>query len=52
MKVNPDELRERLRIRSKQFDANAAFPITEEILASFLNGFEVPEGEGEIVIKY
>ncbi|MFF2448379.1 AAA family ATPase [Neobacillus sp. NPDC058068] len=52
LKVNPNDLRERLKIRSNRFDANAAFPITEEILASFLNGFEVPKGEGEIVIKY
>jgi hypothetical protein len=32
--------------------ANAAFPITEEILTTFLNGFEVPSGEGEIVIEH
>jgi predicted kinase len=51
LKVHPDDLRERLRIRSQRFDANAAFPITEAILTSFLNGFEVPEGEGEIVIE-
>jgi predicted kinase len=51
LKVHPDDLRERLRIRSQRFDANAAFPITEAILTSFLNGFEVPEDEGEIVIE-
>ncbi|WP_430787414.1 AAA family ATPase [Virgibacillus flavescens] len=50
MKVNPDILRERLRIRNKRFDANA-FPITEELLTSYLNGFEIPNGEGEIVIE-
>jgi hypothetical protein len=51
LKVHPNDLRERLSIRSQLFDANAAFPITEEILTSFLNGFEVPSGEGEIVIE-
>ncbi|MCM3595072.1 ATP-binding protein [Metabacillus idriensis] len=51
LKVHPDELRKRLKIRSQRFDANAAFPITEEILLSFLNGFEEPIGEGEIVIE-
>ncbi|MGF7050651.1 putative kinase [Paenibacillus sp. DS2015] len=51
LKVQPNELRERLRLRSKRFDANAAFTITEKILTSFLNGFEVPSGEGEIVIE-
>jgi predicted kinase len=52
LKVHPNDLRERLRKRSQRFDANAAFPITEEILSSFLNGFEVPAGEGEIVIEH
>ncbi|WHY85918.1 ATP-binding protein [Neobacillus novalis] len=52
LKVNPNDLRERLKIRSNRFDANAAFPITEEILTSFLNGFEVPKGEEEIVIEF
>lgn len=51
LKVSPDELRERLRIRSERFDANAAFTITEQLLTSFLNGFEAPSGEGEIVIE-
>ncbi|VTR29702.1 Predicted kinase [Actinobacillus pleuropneumoniae] len=51
LKVHPDALRERLRIRSQRFDANAAFTITEEILSSFLEGFEIPCGEGEIIIE-
>jgi predicted kinase len=51
LKVHPDDLRERLKIRSRRFDANAAFPITEAVLTSFLNDFEVPDGEGEIVIE-
>ncbi len=51
LKVHPDELRKRLKIRSQRFDANAAFTITEELLTTFLNGFEEPSGEGEIVIE-
>ncbi|MCL6606261.1 MAG: ATP-binding protein [Paenibacillus sp.] len=51
LKVNPNELRKRLKIRSQRFDANAAFTITEEILTTFLNGFEEPRNEGEIVIE-
>lgn len=50
LKVHPDELRRRLQIRSQRFDANAAFPITEEILTTYLSAFEEPSGEGEIVI--
>jgi len=44
-------LRKRLKARSQRFDANAAFPITEETLNNFLNSFEEPQGEGEIVIE-
>lgn len=51
LKVPPDELRQRLLIRSERFDANAAFPITEDILTQYLNGFEIPSGEGETVIE-
>lgn len=51
LKVHPDELRRRLQVRSGRFDANAAFPITEEILTRFLSGFETPAGEGELVIE-
>lgn len=50
LKVHPDELRKRLKTRSQRFDANAAFTITEENLTTFLNGFEEPINEGEIVI--
>lgn len=49
LKVHPNDLRERLKIRNKNFDANS-FPISEELLTSYLSGFEVPNGEGEIVI--
>ncbi|ETT48389.1 MULTISPECIES: ATP-binding protein [unclassified Paenibacillus] len=51
LKVEPVELRRRLRIRSARFDANAAFTITGEILTRFLNGFETPTGEGEWIIE-
>jgi predicted kinase len=50
LKVQPDELRKRLKLRNKRFDANS-FPISEERLASYLNGFEVPKDEGEIVVE-
>lgn len=50
LKVHPDDLRKRLKLRNKRFDANA-FPINEEILNSYLLGFETPKGEGEIVIE-
>lgn len=51
LKVQPDELRQRLLLRSERFDANAAFPITEDILTRFLSGFEIPDREGETVIE-
>ena len=50
LKVHPDDLRERLRIRNKRMDANA-FPISEDLLTSYLRGFETPIGEGENVIE-
>lgn len=48
--VHPDDLRERLKLRNKRFDANS-FPVSEDLLTSYLNGFEIPIGEGEIVIE-
>lgn len=50
IKVHPDDLRERIKIRNKRVDANA-FPVTEEMLDSYLNGFEIPKDEGEIMIE-
>lgn len=47
LKVRPEELRRRLKIRSRRFDANAAFAITEELLTKFLDGFEEPNGKGK-----
>ena len=43
-------LRERLAARSPRFDANAALPIDEAKLRSFLESFEPPSGEGEITV--
>ena len=51
LKVAPEELRARLKVRSERFDANAAFTITDETLSRFLNGFEEPSNEGELVIE-
>jgi predicted kinase len=50
LRVDPALLRRRLAHRTGRFDANAAFPITEDILASYLASFEEPDGEGEEVI--
>lgn len=50
LKVHPDDLRERLQLRNQRFDANS-FPISEELLSSYLEGFEIPEGEGELVVE-
>ena len=36
--------------RRQRFDANAAFPITEDLLISYLAGFDEPNGGGEEVI--
>jgi predicted kinase len=51
LKVDPAILRERLATRSARFDANAAFPITDETLEAFLSDFEEPHDEGETVIE-
>lgn len=51
LRVDRDELRRRLNHRNSRVDANAAFPITEEILQRYLNDFEPPEGEGEEVVS-
>jgi predicted kinase len=50
LQVAPDVLRRRLAERAHRFDANAAFPITDETLTGYLSGFEAPHGEGEEVI--
>ncbi len=43
-------LRERLAERAERFDANAAFPLTDELLTHFLTSFEAPSGEGEEIV--
>ena len=43
-------LRERLAARRDRFDANAARPIDEAKLRSFLESFEAPSDEGEITV--
>lgn len=48
--VHPNDLRERLKRRNQRNDA-ISFPITEELLTSYLAGFQRPSGEGEIVVK-
>ncbi|MEJ5946362.1 ATP-binding protein [Pseudokineococcus basanitobsidens] len=50
LQAEPYVLRQRLAERAQRFDANAAFPITEEVLAGFLSGFEEPCGEGEEIV--
>lgn len=51
LKVPEEVLKKRLKQRSKRFDANAAFTITEDTLNFFSSGFEAPKDEGEIVIE-
>jgi hypothetical protein len=50
LKVNPDELRQRLAQRKPQADANPPFPITAEILENYLSAFEQPPDEGGQVL--
>lgn len=50
LKVAPTVLRGRLDERRQRFDADAAFPITDDMLRSYLGAFEEPSGEGEEVI--
>lgn len=51
LKVPENVLKERLKERSKRFDANAAFTITDEIFDFYFNGFQEPKDEGEIVFE-
>lgn len=50
LKVAEEVLKDRLKERSKRFDANAAFTITDDIFNAYFTGFQAPAGEGEIVI--
>jgi len=47
LKVPPEILRARLLARQTRFDANAAFPIDDELLNKYLESFQPPSGEGE-----
>lgn len=51
LKVPGDVLKARIKDRSKRFDANAVFTITDEIFDLYFNGFQEPKGEDEIVIE-
>ncbi|MEU8261594.1 hypothetical protein AB0C02_13365 [Micromonospora sp. NPDC048999] len=51
LQVDPALLRVRLRGRAARFDASAAFPINEGLLARYLESFEPPSGEGEEVVQ-
>jgi hypothetical protein len=47
----PESLfRDRLAERGRRFDANAAFPIGADVLAKFLEDFQAPIDEGEMVV--
>jgi predicted kinase len=50
LEIDPALLRQRLHARAERFDANAAFPVTDELLTHYLHAFERPSGEGEEVI--
>jgi predicted kinase len=50
IKVDPAALPGRLAGRRDDADANA-FPVMPEMLAFFIEGFEFPDGEGEIVVE-
>ena len=50
LRASREALEERLLRRSERFDANAAFPISEQLLDRYLQGFETPSGEGEIIV--
>jgi predicted kinase len=50
MKGPTNLLRSRLLDRSRRFDADAQFPITDPMLDRFIQAFEEPDGEGEIVV--
>jgi predicted kinase len=51
LKVDPSVLRARLLQRRERFDANAAFPIEDDLLDSYLKSFQEPSGEGELIFQ-
>jgi predicted kinase len=50
LKLPLDVIRARLAGRSQRFDANAPFPIDDDLLARFAAGFEEPVDEGALVV--
>ena len=50
LQASPELLRRRLSRRADRFEANAAFPITDELLNAYISAFEEPHGEGEEII--
>lgn len=53
IEVEPDELRRRVRARNQLAvkDGDSAYFVTEQVLESFIAGFERPVGEGEVVLR-
>lgn len=53
IEVDPDELRRRVRARNQLAvkDGDSAFYVTEQVLESFIAGFERPIGESEVVLR-
>jgi hypothetical protein len=47
LRVPPEVLREGLQHRLARFGANAAFPIHDDLLGTYLKTFQEPSGEGE-----
>jgi predicted kinase len=50
LRAAPELLRRRLAARESRRDANAAFPITKDILELYLRDFEEPHDEDEEII--
>ena len=50
LQASPALLRERLDERRQRFDANAAFPVDQDLLEHYLSGFQAPHGEGEQLV--
>ncbi|GGC45399.1 hypothetical protein GCM10011386_42120 [Parapedobacter defluvii] len=50
--MNPpiSAIKNRLKIRNKTFEANAAFPITDSILNKYIDSFQIPEQENQLEI--
>lgn len=51
LQVDAEVLRRRLARRAQRCDANAAFAITDDVLTTYLAGFEAPDGENEEVLR-